>query len=132
MTIDREEVTGTELSGIENVLSLEIALQMKKNPDKKDFLPIFISSSKICKTHQQFEAIRNKYSDKVPEDAVFIFKPTQGFDESFFQNCPIDTGTNMPACNRKKRNQKGCPVKQCFFELLNKYYKEYTEKLNNE
>lgn len=132
VTIDREEVSGTEFSGIENVLSLEIALQMKKDSNRKDFLPVFISSSKICKTHQQFEAIRDKYSDKVPEDAVFIFKPTQGFDKAFFQNCPIDTGTNEPACDKKNRNKRGCPVKQCFFQLLKKYYKDYMEKIGNE
>lgn len=132
VTVDREVIYGTEFSGVESVLSLEIAMQLKEDSKKKDFLPIFISSSKICKTHQQFEAIRNKYSDKIPEDAVFIFKPTQGFDDAIFQNCPVDTGTNVLACNRAKRNKNGCPVKQCFFELLNKYYQDYMEKQDNE
>lgn len=130
VTVDREEVYGSEFSGIENVLSLEIALQLEKDSPKK-FLPIFTSSSKICKTHQQFEAIRDKHNDKVPEDAVFIFKPNQEYNKEIFLNCPVDTGTCDPACNKKKRNKRGCTKKQCFFELLDKYYKDFMEKQDN-
>ena len=132
VTVDKEEVYGSEFSGIENVLSLEIALQLKKDANKNNFLPIFISSSKICRTHQQFETMRAKYAEKVAEDAVFIFNPTPEFDNAIFQNCPINTGTNEPACNKTKSDKSGCPVKQCFFELLDKYYKEFMEKQDNE
>lgn len=130
--IDKEKVVGPEFYGIENVLSLEIALELKNDMNKRNFLPIFISSSKICRTHQQFEAIRDIHSDKVPEDAVFIFKPTEGFENGFFQNCPVDTGSNDLACNKDKKDKDGCPVKHCFFKLLEKYYNEFMEKQDNE
>lgn len=131
MTLDQEEVVGSDFSGIENVLSLEIARQLKGCSNKEKFLLVFTSSSRICKTHQQFESIRDKHDDKVPKDAVFIFKPNKESDSEILKNCPVDTGINTPACNKAKRERGGCLKKDCFFELLNKYYKDFQEKKNN-
>lgn len=130
MTFDQEEIVGSEFSGIENVLSLEIARQLKSLQDKHDFLLVFTSSSTICRTHQQFEDIRDKHGDIVPEDAVFIFKPEEEFEDVFF-NCPINIGANGTACDKEKRGRNGCSQKECFLKLLDKYYEEFQKRKRN-
>ena len=120
MYLDKERVASENV--LENVLSLEIARQLKENPNKEKFLLVFTSASSICKTHQKFEEIKKENKDKVPEDAVFIFKLDQDYDQQLFEKCPISEGTNAPICNKEKRDIGGCNQKICFFELLNKYY----------
>lgn len=130
MSFEKEEVFNSDLSGIKNLLSFEIARYLKNKENKERFLLLFTSSSEICKSHQDFEFIRDQYGDIVPEDAGFIFKPNINFEKRI-RDCPVDTGTNEPACNMTERDENGCTKKQCFFELLNKYYKEFMEE-NNE
>lgn len=124
---NQEKIVGENFSGIENVLSLEIARQLKQDFPQKDFLTVFTSSSEICSTHQIFEEIREKHMDMVPKDAVFIFKPEEKLEHKF-RNCPVFSASNAPACKKKKKDAGGCSQKTCFLALLDKYYEEYLEK----
>lgn len=124
VNVNKEKVDGVEYSGIENVLSLEIARQLKDVSNENRFLLLFTSSSEICKTHQEFEEIRDKHGDKIPEDAVFIFKPDGEFDEEML-NCPVSMGEKKIACNLDKRDRNICIKKTCFFQLLDKYYADF-------
>lgn len=127
MHTDPDIVEREGYKGIEMVLSLEIARQLKEKPEKQGFLPVFISSSEICSSYSTFKDMRDKHKDKVPEDAVFIFKPDSEFDKPLFKDCPVYIPNNYPVCNKKQRDTGGCSQKTCFLELLAKYYEEYTK-----
>lgn len=127
MDTDREKIEGEEFNGIEMILSLEIARQLKNTPGRQKFLPVFISSSEICGSHSKFQAMKAKHRDYVPDEAVFIFKPVRGFEKSKYINCPVYSSSKNPVCKKEQREPGGCSKKTCFLELLTKYYEEYIE-----
>ena len=129
MDTEREKIEGDDFKGIETLLSLEVARELKKTSGKQEFLPVFISSSRKCNNQSKFRAMKEKNEVLIPEDAVFIFKPSDN-PKKKYKDCPISSHSEDPVCNKKQKDLGGCSPKSCFIELLTKYYEEYIEKKN--
>lgn len=123
-----EKIEGDDYKGIETVLSLEVARQLKETPGKQEFLPVIISSSRKCNNQNKFRVMKEKHEALIPEDAVFIFKPADKSRNIIYRNCPIFSQSGSPVCNKEQKDPEGCSQKTCFVELLTKYYEVYTEK----
>lgn len=118
-----ERIEGDDYKGIETVLSLEVARELKKISGKQNFLPVFISSSRKCNNQNKFQVMKEKHEALIPEDAVFIFKPAT--KNIIYSDCPIFSQSGNPVCNKEHKDPGGCNQKTCFVELLTKYYEEY-------
>lgn len=120
------ESVGEDLSGCENILSLEVANELKVERGFESVMLVFTSSSGACHTHDKFEKMRSTYPELVPQGSFFLFKPEDEEQEVETTACPVYREDNVGECG-KKGGKKACSCTrgECFLAVLDKYYTDF-------
>lgn len=115
------------LSGADKLVSIQVAKKFEKQLSENQVLLVFTSSFHLCKKHYQFEKLRKENPGVVPKKSIFIFKPVQGDEDIYMENCPVKSEGTF--CRKDRESKKGCRKNICFLHVLEKYYIDFCEEV---